>query len=177
MSTENPTSASKMLPRGIKRIPKPDGSVAWYWVASQVSRKTAGFYPRTAPLWRGHGDPPITELQEICRRAIDLTQELEEWSTDRNRKFRFSRGRVYFVRAGNAVKIGFSRNVERRLVDLQISFPSRIELLLALRGSVVTERQLHHKFRSLRLNGEWFKFEGALADYIARQRIAPGAAS
>lgn len=77
-------------------------------------------------------------------------------------------GCVYFIRAHDFVKIGFTVDVSKRIGGIQTGCPYPIELLFSVPGTVQTEREFHHRFRNQRQNGEWFKIEGALADFIQR---------
>src|SRR5258708_7972606 len=67
---------------GLKRLPKPDGEFAWYWAASQMSRRAANFMPRTELLWRGKGQPKPWELAEIQSRCLALSGGLSQWLLD-----------------------------------------------------------------------------------------------
>jgi len=69
---------------------------------------------------------------------------------------------IYFIldRAGNAVKIGYTRDqrsLAARVVDLQIGNPRQLELLFAIPGGRAGEKFLHRMLRSSRLCGEWFE--------------------
>jgi hypothetical protein len=81
--------------------------MTWYWAASQVSRLSADFHPRTVRLWQGRGAPTAAELLAIQTKARELSGDLQEWIRDPTRKIRGKRGLIYFVRAGE--------NVERAL--------------------------------------------------------------
>jgi len=61
----------EMKAPGLKIRPRADGTTAYYWVASSVSRDAAGYPQKTVRL-HGTGD----EIAAICRR---LTSELKEW--------------------------------------------------------------------------------------------------
>ncbi|TIU70598.1 MAG: GIY-YIG nuclease family protein [Mesorhizobium sp.] len=77
-------------------------------------------------------------------------------------------GWLYFVRAGDFVKIGFAKEVADRLPRLQTGSPVKLELLMAIEGKASLERDFHRKFASLRAHGEWFKLDGALSAYLDR---------
>jgi len=76
---------------------------------------------------------------------------------------------IYFIKAGevNRVKIGFTReNVSERLSAIRGSSPVKLEVLGYFQGSTYKERKLHEKFKEYRYQGEWFRIEGILAEYI-----------
>jgi hypothetical protein len=78
---------------------------------------------------------------------------------------------VYFIEAEGRgrVKIGKGRDARKRMAQLQIGSADR----LSIRGVYLTddadalELRLHAEFKELRLHGEWFRAEGALADLMA----------
>lgn len=165
---------------GLKRLPKPDGYFTWYWAASQITRGMEDFRPRTARLWHGKGEPSPAELVAIGDAARRLSQDLEDWRLRaRTRplalKFRGDRlarrsprGFIYFVRAGDRLKIGFTRNVKRRLSQLQTFFPEPLELLGAIPGSLLMEQEVHRHFGHLNITREWFNVEPELLVYIEK---------
>jgi hypothetical protein len=80
---------------------------------------------------------------------------------------------VYFVRAVDKVKIGFTRDVERRISELQTASPVDLELLGTLPGSALTERRLHKRFSAHRVNREWFRYEPPIIGFIERECRKP----
>lgn len=67
-------------------------------------------------------------------------------------------GWVYCIRddASGAVKIGFSKNPERRVQQIQTSFPFKLRLIAAIPAVEAFEQFLHWSHASRRLTGEWF---------------------
>lgn len=79
----------------------------------------------------------------------------------------YARGTVYILRAGDFVKIGFTRGcVRERIKYLQTGSPLPIKEVAALKGTQGLEYQLHRRFDAHRSSGEWFRREGALAEWI-----------
>lgn len=76
-------------------------------------------------------------------------------------------GFVYFVRAPDAVKIGWSMDPRRRFDELQVGSPVALKLAGAIRGSEEDEKALHECFEHLRQRGEWFRVDPALTGAIA----------
>ena len=72
--------------------------------------------------------------------------------------FRRTRGFVYIVSDGNAVKIGRTDRLEARLHDLGNMNSRQLILLQAIETdfSIDCERYLHDHFSEYRLHGEWF---------------------
>lgn len=77
---------------------------------------------------------------------------------------------VYYVRIGELIKIGTSRNLEARVS----SYPPGSELLAVERGGGDIERQRHHQFRHLLAERkEWFHPGPDLLDHIAALNKRP----
>jgi predicted GIY-YIG superfamily endonuclease len=80
---------------------------------------------------------------------------------------------VYFIsnEDSNAIKIGIARNVQKRMMSLQTSSPAKLKLMKSLQvdGSEEAQKQerlLHQQFSAIRLNGEWFKADTVLLEFI-----------
>lgn len=76
---------------------------------------------------------------------------------------------VYFVEAGKGgpIKIGTAYDVPARIRDLQGANAKKLHLLVTVPGGHKIERQLHRRFKSERLSGEWFKGNGEVRAFIA----------
>lgn len=70
--------------------------------------------------------------------------------------------KVYFLRFGDRVKIGYTGNLAQRLRALPHD-----ELLGTIPGDESTEWDLHERFAHLRIKGEWFRAEPELLEFIA----------
>jgi hypothetical protein len=157
---------------GLKRLPKPGGFFTWYWAASQISRLTANFRPRTVRLWHGQGEPDAEAMQRIERECATLNDDLRRWmqqNPDGRQSTHAARceGTIYFAKCGSFVKIGFSAKADLRLRDLQIGSPEPIEMIGWMRGTARGETWLHRHFGRYRVRGEWFAAAPALLDFIA----------
>ena len=80
---------------------------------------------------------------------------------------------IYFIfnADSNAIKIGRAKNVSKRLQTLQTSSPAVLKLLKTitvegLAAAQALEMTLHDQFHALRLNGEWFRADATLRDYV-----------
>lgn len=76
---------------------------------------------------------------------------------------------VYFVRAGQFIKIGFSCDVRARVDSFRIGCPYEIELLGTVLGGAKKEHEFHRRFRDLHYRGEWFRLDGELAEYVREE--------
>lgn len=81
------------------------------------------------------------------------------------RPVQFLKGRptvVYYLRFGDQVKIGTSRNLPVRLAALQYN-----EVLAIEPGDRLHEKLRHSQFESNRTQGEWFEIDADLEDHVA----------
>jgi len=74
---------------------------------------------------------------------------------------------IYAIRSGEFVKLGYSVDPQERISSISTMAPVECILLGVQEGTVRTERKLHQQFSNLRVNGEWFKAEQSLLDWIA----------
>lgn len=75
---------------------------------------------------------------------------------------------VYFVRVGERIKIGVSRNAISRVQEIAGHLPYGISHVLIVPGTRQDERRLHERFRRYRTRGEWFRACAALQLTITR---------
>lgn len=73
---------------------------------------------------------------------------------------------VYFVSAGGLIKIGFSKNHERRIGELGRSGPLPLTTLGIIPGGRNKEKALHDRFAEHRKHGEWFTEHEDILSYI-----------
>lgn len=82
---------------------------------------------------------------------------------DRTRRnVRTTPGRIYFVKAGDLIKIGYSTNLRQRLSQL-----GPVVLLATIPGTMEDEQALHHQFGEYWDHGEYFRPGQRLVDHIA----------
>lgn len=76
---------------------------------------------------------------------------------------------VYYVHAPELglLKIGYATDVATRFSSIQTHSPTRLVLLATEDGGGEVEAERHSRFAALRARGEWFHFEGDLADFVA----------
>jgi hypothetical protein len=75
---------------------------------------------------------------------------------------------VYFIQAGkdHPIKIGMTNNAQSRLKNLQVGHYDKLRIIHTITGGRKEEAALHEKFAHLRIQGEWFKPERELLQYI-----------
>jgi len=91
-------------------------------------------------------------------------------------------GGIYFVQpeGRDVVKIGVAREFESRIAALQTSSPERLNVLGVIFGHGFSEeRAMHSRFADKWINGEWFRLDSELREFIATglydlPRMKPG---
>lgn len=73
---------------------------------------------------------------------------------------------VYFIAAGGMIKIGISKDPERRIAELGRSSPLPLSILAIIPGGRNREKSLHERFAEHRKHGEWFTECQDILDYI-----------
>jgi hypothetical protein len=77
--------------------------------------------------------------------------------------------RVYFVGFNCYVKIGHTSGLltRTRMASLQTGCPEPLQLYYEVAGGIELEAELHKKFATDRLLGEWFQYSKAIQEWIA----------
>jgi len=76
--------------------------------------------------------------------------------------------KLYFLKSGNAVKIGYSTNPRGRLHSLQTGCSEPAFFAKIIPGRRADEARFHKRYAEYRLRGEWFDLRGSLARYLER---------
>lgn len=74
---------------------------------------------------------------------------------------------LYFIRAGDVVKIGHAKCSWRRMASMQADNHLELDCICLLAGRGHEERAWHAYFRSVRVRGEWFQWVPEIATAIA----------
>ena len=80
---------------------------------------------------------------------------------------------VYFIKAGEYLKIGISKDVKSRVTALQTGNPVKIELKGVIKNlskatALNYEKKLHRFYENCRVCGEWFhreNFDGYIEEF------------
>ena len=79
--------------------------------------------------------------------------------------------KIYFIRAENGlVKIGKSNNPKNRLKTLQVGSPVKLKIIKVISGGINIEKLLHNYFKCIRKNGEWFRPDYELKEFLKNKR-------
>jgi hypothetical protein len=75
---------------------------------------------------------------------------------------------IYFISDGSGVvKIGYSRNVDKRMQVLATGSPRPLQVLLTIPGTRSDEGAFHEMFKAEHMRGEWFRLSGRIERFIA----------
>jgi hypothetical protein len=78
---------------------------------------------------------------------------------------------VYFIQVGEdgPIKIGIAGNVEARLMECQVGIPYELRVRAVIpQGDRQMERELHGRFQSHWIRGEWFMPHADLLEHIQK---------
>lgn len=104
---------------------------------------------------------------QLCTSALAPNSPDADMATDFYRRFydghppgriageRFN-GFTYVLAYGDMIKIGHASDVERRVADVQLMSPVKLDLVAVCHGALF-EHVLHEGLRASRLHGEWFE--------------------
>lgn len=77
---------------------------------------------------------------------------------------------IYFIQSGakKFIKIGYTKNIDRRIKELQTGNPEKLILLGTLPGGFEFEKGLHdlYKYYRIRPDSEWFRIYGKLKPLV-----------
>ena len=73
---------------------------------------------------------------------------------------------VYFIKQNDYLKIGYTNNFNKRLNQLQVSSPVKLEVLGIIKGTKEDESNYHKMFSKFHSNGEWFSYNEELINFI-----------
>jgi len=77
---------------------------------------------------------------------------------------------IYFIQAGNFVKIGRSASPKDRLANLSTGIPEQLTILATMCGGSAIEAALHRAFITDQTKGEWFQLSERLVEFINELR-------
>jgi hypothetical protein len=141
--------------------------------ASEIMRAIRGTFSVRYDI-RNHGH--YADAGDLRLDAALLDAWLEKMAAARSVRSVAPRQYVaYFIADGDAVKIGCSNNLSRRLSDLQKANPRPLVVLAAFNGGAAAEAYFHGRFREHLIHGEWFRVDGALKDFLSTVGIAVAA--
>lgn len=77
---------------------------------------------------------------------------------------------IYLISHQNEyLKIGYTNNIKKRLAQIQVSIPIKLEVLHLIKGDFNLEKELHSLFKEYSSNGEWFYYNDKIINYFKSQ--------
>lgn len=108
-------------------------------------------------------------INHNIKRDIEIEKELRYYDYKNNPKQKTNpKGYVYLMECGGKYKIGFSKDVERRIKELNHR-PFETKLLAKSRlieNPYSFEQEIHEVFEEYRIDGEWYNFEENILQYV-----------
>jgi hypothetical protein len=137
-------------------------------------------------IQREHRFGPDESLEVIKRWRLRIRRDLEDTLAEATRQNALPAENlkrltpsadgwcyVYFVRAGDRVKIGRATDPCQRFRSLQTATAEPLSFVLSIATHASLESAIQNRFEHLRLRGEWFRLEPDLVAFI--QAIQQGA--
>lgn len=110
----------------------------------------------------------LREISVVYKKHFNKELEEDYYNWFYSKKFCDDNDTIYFI--GNLqygfVKIGYSKNPSKRLSGIQTGCPFSLSILKTEQGNLDHEKMYHKKFKKLNTNGEWFKIDGDLKEYL-----------
>jgi hypothetical protein len=118
-------------------------------------------------------DEELREAYDILGNAIE-----EPWTDEQRqhfdavvaekRSYRGQMGYIYFIQgqATKLIKIGFAKDVKRRVKTLQTGSPDKLVILHSFAASRWNEKEIHFELGQHKSHGEWFFPHQQVFDFI-----------
>jgi hypothetical protein len=117
-------------------------------------------WPKDDPRWIEYSKRK-DRWTEIKRKELEWQERkkkrdlIEKISDDRGKYPGF----VYFIQgeSGGPIKIGYAKDVSRRIAEIQTGFPDNLICLTFFPGNIPMEQLIHKDLKQYWLRGEWYK--------------------
>lgn len=106
----------------------------------------------------------VSHIEELLNNSI-YPKVLPENYHMSNNLGKFSDSDLYFLVAGENVKIGVSTDVDIRIENLKTSMPCEFEAYYIERKGFL-EKTMHHAFSDFHKKGEWFQYNARFEKFI-----------
>jgi len=117
--------------------------------------------------WAAKGVLAQKLREQRQKQNAELQKRKHEAKEKARRDYMEGKMDVYFVEGAGLIKIGVSKDVEKRIASLKNGSPVPLTLLGYIQGSRALEAELHERFADIRDHGEWFQATDVLRQYIA----------
>lgn len=150
------------LPKYVHRDPDRHGNPRLYYIR---------LIPGTKKLFkfRLRADPGSRAFSIEYKTAFDHWNRLYKPGLRKRINYK-TPGKIYFLRSGDRIKIGFTTgDLPVRVNALQTGSAEVLEVLGAYDGIQANEKDAHEIFAQQRVNREWFAITPDLLEYIERK--------
>lgn len=98
------------------------------------------------------------EIEAENKRRLAEFHESFEVSAE-EKTTRYMNGYIYLFECGGKYKVGISRNVERRVKDLD-KRPFKVNLIAKVHSDIAykVEQEVHNRLKRYKIEGEWYDF-------------------
>ena len=111
----------------------------------------------------------LTHLEELLNTS-EYPKLLPENYHLENNKGKFSDSDLYFLVAGENIKIGLSTDVDMRIESLKTSIPCDFDVYYIPRKGFL-EKTMHHAFGDFHKKGEWFSYNSRFEKFIKENAL------
>ncbi|WP_297419602.1 GIY-YIG nuclease family protein [Clostridium sp.] len=80
-------------------------------------------------------------------------------------------GYVYFILCENLVKIGTTKDIDKRIKQLSTGNGKEMKLIYYVFGGKGTEWGMHQRFQNDRVRGEWFNYSDDIKNWIRLDKL------
>lgn len=110
-------------------------------------------------------------IKELDAKAMD--EKMNEWRKMKKIPKKIVEDDLYLIldTSNKKLKIGRSKNVNKRLRQLQTSNSGCLSLLFTIKGKGYCEEYVHKKFSHLHIKGEWYEYDNSIIDYFKSEII------
>lgn len=120
---------------------------------------------------RMYDEQNITDdyIKELDTKALE--EEMNEWIKPKKTSNKNVGDDLYLIldASSKKLKIGRSKDVNKRLRQLQTSNSGSLSILFSIKGKGHCEEYVHKKFSHLNTNGEWYEYDNSIIDYFNRE--------
>ncbi len=151
------------------------------WAEWQMFARSRPEFVGVGSLHRAFGDTEgaIAALRDYAIQSNDddLLSILPKYQPnqvvdDDTASLSYTEGWVYLLKSAGYYKVGRSDELEKRVKQISIALPEKVELVHAIRTDDPPgiEAYWHRRFADQRANGEWFKLSIAAVKAFKRRR-------
>ena len=116
-------------------------------------------WPIGDPRWNDYWARKAEE--EKAKKIDELVDKEEIKQNNYFGKHKVLDGLIYVIQgeSGGPMKIGYTKDLQKRIATLQTGYPDNLKVVLTFPGSLKIEQKIHNDLTQYRMRGEWFKPE------------------